>query len=218
MRVVIFANGVLDDPEAAASDWVSEDTLIVGADGGTHHSLAAGLTPHHVIGDVDSLSEDVRDRLAAQGTAFHVSPPAKDETDLELALLWAADQPDVETIVILGGLGGRPDQALANLLLLALPALAELTVTVVDGSWAIRLIRGGARVTLSGEPGDRLSLIPLSGDAERVTTQGLVFPLEDEMLCFGRARGVSNRFEGAEVTVAVGSGLVWSFHERRSST
>ena len=216
MRVTIFANGVLDDPAGIAAVWVDAETVIVAADGGTNHILAAGLVPHHVIGDVDSLSEDVRGNLGTKGTEFHIAPPAKDETDLELALLWAADQPDVETVIILGALGGRPDQAMANLLLLALPALQGRRVFVVDGPWTIRLIRSGASVTLSGEPGDRLSLIPLGGDAEGVTTKGLAYPLKDETLYVGRARGVSNRLDVAEPTVTVRSGLLWAFHERQA--
>lgn len=214
MRVVIFANGDLDDPPSVAA-WIDDDTVIVAADGGTRHVLAAGLVPHHVIGDMDSLPKNLRKRLDAHEVRFHISPPAKDETDLELALLWAADQPEINEIVLLGALGGRPDQALANLLLLALPALTGHRVLVVDGLWEIRLIRGGRCTTLYGEPGDRLSLVPLGGDAKGVVTEGLAFPLNGETLAFGRARGVSNRFEVANPTLMVAEGLVWAFHERQ---
>ena len=72
-------------------------------------------------------------------------------------------------------------------------------------------------MTLSGEPGDRLSLIPLGGDAKGVKTQGLVYPLDGEVLTFGFARGVSNRLESGQAKITVGSGLLWSFHERRSN-
>ena len=138
MRIVIFANGVIADPAAEAARWVRAGDCVVAADGGTRHALAAGLMPAHVIGDLDSLSPDQRARLEAAGTMLHAHPPAKDETDLELALTWAAAQSDVTEIVILGALGGRPDQALANLLLLALPALTGRTVIIADGAWTIQ--------------------------------------------------------------------------------
>ena len=96
MRIVIFANGVIAQPEEFVARQVRSDDLIVAADGGTRHVLAAGLTPHHVIGDLDSFPTDLRARLAAQGTTFHPHPPAKDETDLELALLWAAEKPKTQ--------------------------------------------------------------------------------------------------------------------------
>ena len=208
MRIIIFANGLMENHVVA----VRPGDVIVAADGGTQRALAAGLTPAHVIGDLDSLPAKVRARLTAAGTVFHVHPPAKDETDLELALLWAAAQ-GADEIVVLGALGGRPDQALANLLLLALPALEGHTVLIRGGEWEIRLLRGGETLWLHGHPGEILSLLPLGGDAEGVTTRGLAYPLHDETLRCGPARGVSNVFAGEEVTVTLEEGMLWCFHQ-----
>ncbi|MFP4344360.1 MAG: thiamine diphosphokinase [Anaerolineales bacterium] len=213
MRIVIFTNGILENPEEEARRWIDEGSLVVAADGGTRYALEAGLLPRHVIGDLDSLSEEVRAELQAAGTGFHVHPPAKDETDLELALLWAAEQ-GAEEIVVLGAFGGRPDQELANLLLLALPEMEGLRVLIAGGAWTVRLVRSGETAHVVGHPGDTLSLVPLGGDAEYVTTEGLSYPLEEETLTFGPARGVSNVFEGEEVRVHVESGLLWAFHRR----
>ncbi len=208
MRIVIFANGLMENHAVA----VQPGDVIVAADGGTRHTLAAGLTPAHVIGDLDSVPAEVRAHLETAGTVFHVHPPTKDETDLELALLWAAAQ-GADEIVVLGALGGRPDQALANLLLLALPALEGHAVLVRDGDWEIRLLRGGETLRLRGHHGDTLSLLPLGGDAEGVTTRGLAYSLHDETLHCGPARGVSNVFAGEEAFVQVTSGWLWCFHQ-----
>ncbi|MBN1246811.1 MAG: thiamine diphosphokinase [Anaerolineae bacterium] len=212
MRIVVFANGVMDDPAAEADRWAAPDSLLISADGGAVHARAAGLTLDHVIGDLDSISAALQAELQGGGTEFHRSPVAKDETDLELALIWAAAQPNVDEIVILGVFGGRPDQALANLLLLALPDLAGHPVWMVDGAWTVRVIRGGERLTVRGTAGDRLSLIPLGGPAEDVTTEGLQFPLAEETLAFGPARGVSNRLVSDTAAIELGSGMLWCFH------
>src|SRR3972149_51102 len=56
--------------------------------------------------------------------------------------------------------------------------------------------RGGpVRLDLAGRPGDIVSLLPL-GDAAGVTTVGLRYPLDDEDLPAGPARGGSNGREG----------------------
>jgi len=214
MRVVIFANGLMADAAVDVRAWTRPGDHFVAADGGARHAMAAGIRLHHVIGDMDSLDRGLRRRLEEMGAEFHIAPVAKDETDLELALMWAAAQPHIHEIVILGAFGGRPDQALANLLLLALPELASHHVLMTDGRWSVRVIRGGEQVTLRGTPGDCLSLIPLGGPARGVTTEHLAFPLAAETLVFGPARGVSNRFETETVTVTVQEGLLWCFHER----
>lgn len=217
MRIILFANGMLTDPAAEAARWVRPGDLVIAADGGTRHVLNAGLIPAHIIGDLDSFPPESRSALETAGTVFHSYPPAKDETDLELALLWAAGrlQEDLEAIVVLGALGGRPDQELANLLLLALPSLRGVPVLLADGPWEICVIRGGETACIRGQSGETLSLVPLGGDAGGVTTEGLAYPLHGETLHFGQARGVSNVLEGEKATVRMEEGMVWCMHERR---
>ena len=210
MKIVIFANGELISPADAVARWVQSTDVIVAADGGTRHALAAGLKPDQIIGDLDSLPPELRAELRAAGTEFQTYPPAKDETDLELALLWAAQQ-DAEEILVLGALGGRPDQELANLLLLALPELAGQKTRLAAGNWQVELIRGGEELVLHGEPGETISLLPLGGEASGVTTTGLRYPLQQETLHFGPARGVSNVLTKKTAVVRVEKGLLWSF-------
>ena len=216
MHVVIVANGVMDDPESELAHWVQAGDVIVAADGGTRHLLRCGIYPHHVIGDLDSLDTAVRADLAAQHTVFHPHPAHKDETDLELALLWAAVTYPAASVVVLGAMGGRPDQTLANLLLLALPQLAGHAVFLADRDWKVLLLRGGQCREFLGTPGDTLSLIPLGGPAHKVTTHGLVYPLDSETLAFGPARGVSNMLLSETAQVCLGGGLLWVFQEHNA--
>ena len=141
MRAIIFANGELPNAQEA-KDLLCPDDLVIAADGGTRHALAVGVTPHVVIGDLDSLSPDERARAEAAGSQVVRFSPRKDETDLELALLHAAREGATE-ILILAALGGRLDQTVANLLLLALPELRGLDVRVVAGPQTAFLIQGG---------------------------------------------------------------------------
>ncbi|MBN1260570.1 MAG: thiamine diphosphokinase [Anaerolineae bacterium] len=224
MRIIIFANGVIENPEAAVTRWVRTGDLIVAANGGTLHVLSAGRIPDHVIGDVDSLDETLVAHLTAEGTIFHTHPPAKDETDLELALLWAAAQ-EAGEIIVLGALGGRPDQMLANILLLGIPELAGKNVMIAENAWEICVVREGETGHVEGQVGDIVSLAPLGGDVYGVTTQGLEYPLVAEMLYFGPARGISNAMVEDQAEVQVhgkaclqkSAGLLWIFHRAGAS-
>ncbi len=211
MRIIIFANGLLENPTATIQPWLAPDTLVAAADGGARHATAAGLIPHTVIGDMDSLTPSECAWLEAAGTCLLRFPPEKNETDLELALQWAARQNAAE-IVILGALGGRPDQELANLMLLTLPELTERRVLIVAPPWEIQLLRGGTTTLISGTPGDLLSLVPLGGAARDISTTGLAYPLTHETLSLGPARGISNVFTTPQATIHFTEGLLWCFH------
>jgi thiamine pyrophosphokinase len=204
MRTIIFANGCFPDP-AAHRHLIQPEDLVVGVDGGTLHARAVGVNPHVIIGDLDSLEPDLRAELEAAGTQFLSHPADKDETDLELALLYAVER-GAEEIIILAALGGRLDQEIANLLLLTHPALADTQVKVVEGNQTGFIIRNQA--TIEGQPGDTVSLIPLRGDTEGITTEGLKWELHEETLRFGLARGVSNVLLGREARVTVREGIL----------
>jgi len=207
MRVVVFANGEFADPQGAR-DLLRPDDLIIAADGGTQYALAVGVIPHAVIGDLDSLPPADQARLKTAGSQIILFSSRKDETDLELALLHAVREGATE-IVILAALGGRLDQTIANVLLLSLPELSRLNVRIVEGPQTAFLIRDGRDDALiEGQPGDTVSLIPLGGDAVGVTTEGLEWPLHEDSLRFGPARGVSNVLTAQIARVRVRRGLL----------
>ena len=210
MRAIVVAGGRPSAGEAWKR-WVRPGDLVIGADGGAAQALAWGLTPDLVIGDMDSLPDAARAGLEANGRAFIVHPRAKDETDLELALTYAVDR-GFDDIIILGALGGRLDHTLANVLLLALPRLAGAQVRIVDGGQVALLARPGRPVTLHGQPGDLVSLLPLGGDASGVTTAGLAWPLDGDTLPFGASRGVSNEMTAPLARVQVEAGHLLVVH------
>jgi thiamine pyrophosphokinase len=208
VHILVFANGAPPEPNATLRLARSAD-LVLCADGGTHHARALGINPHVVIGDMDSLAEELRAALHAAGTQFQEYPAHKDETDLELALLYAAEQGATQ-ITVVGVRGGRIDHELANLLLLAHPRLSRLDVRFIAEGQEIRLVR--ERAWFQGVTGDLLSLLPIGGDAHGITTSGLEYPLCDETLQFGPARGISNVFSASEACVSVRSGLLLAVH------
>ena len=213
MRAIIFANGEFPDPQGAR-DLLRPGDLIIAADGGTRHALATGVIPHVVIGDLDSLSPADLAQVEADGSRIIRFSPRKDETDLELALLHAA-RAGASEIIILAALGGRLDQTIANVLLLSLPELKELGVRIVEGAQSVFLIQD--ETTIEGQPGDTVSLIPLGGDAVGVTTEGLEWPLCEETLRFGPARGVSNVLTAEQARVRVQRGILLCMVTRASN-
>jgi thiamine pyrophosphokinase len=209
VRALILVNGELEQPEvlrrrirAAAFD------LVLGADAGARHGITLDVTLDAVIGDFDSLLDSARQEI--RNAEFITYPSEKDETDLELALLYAV-QRDADQIVLVGVMGGRLEMSLANVLLLAHGSLRARRIEVWHGVQTGWLIKPpGEPVT--GRPGDTLSLIPLGGAASGVTTEGLKYPLSDATLAVGTTRGISNQLENKDAHVALTAGLLLAVH------
>lgn len=210
MRAIVFANGLLD-PTTNVHALLQPGDVILAADGGSHYCRVLGITPQAVVGDLDSLDETLRAEFVAAGVKFHHYPAHKDYTDLELALQHALAQ-GADDIIILGALGARWDQTMANLLLPAADEMRDAHIRLLDGNQEIMLLRGGSlnngTLSIGGQPGDTLSLIPLGGDAVGITTEGLEYPLFDGTLYFGATRGISNVMLGEHATVHLQSGLL----------
>lgn len=211
MNALIFANGEIDDGEMVSRALArAGDALVVAADGGARVAEHYGVRVDAVIGDMDSLESHEIERLRQAGTSVYQHPGEKDETDLELALIWAAGQ-GANWLRVVGATGGRLDQTLSNVYLLALPALTGCDIQLVAGKQAIWLARQGV-TEVNGAEGDTLSLIPLNGTVRGVSTHNLYYPLKDEDLYFGPARGVSNVFTAAQASVTVREGVLLLIH------
>ena len=208
MKVLVILNGEVRG-SASERAQASDSTLIIAADGGARNARRLGLSPDVIIGDLDSVEGDLLAELQAAGCRIIRHSPHKDETDAELALLEAARLGATE-VRILGALGGRFDHTLANILLLTMPALQGIRARIITHDAVIALVNGEAEIV--GAIGDTLSLLPLGGDAVGITTAGLEYPLRDETLRLGPARGVSNVLAAPVARVRVREGLLLAVH------
>jgi thiamine pyrophosphokinase len=218
---VVVAHGRFRATEAER-ELLRQADLVVAADGGARYAWEAGRRADVVVGDGDSLRgqdgrQGVEDWSCLQGSRIVRVPREKDQTDTELALDEVLRQ-GCREVVFLGALGGRLDHALANLQLLVAAVERGARASVRDGRSRVYLLSGGDTqgggeirldaVELGGEPGEYVSLLPLTPRAEGVWTEGLKYPLRGETLYLGRARGVSNEFRQEQARVRLRAGLL----------
>ena len=205
MRAVIFVNGTIDNYSQCAS-WLHPDDYLIAADGGARHCAAMGILPAVLVGDLDSIEADLLAEYAGAGVTIERHPSRKDETDLELAVRRAVADGATE-ILLLGALGGRLDQTIANLLL---PARADwpLPIRLADGGQLAQIMRGGETATLHGAPGDTVSVVPLSAEVTGISYSGLEDPLVNATLRLGSTQGVSNRMAAERATIRIASGIL----------
>lgn len=200
--VVVVAGG--EAPPTTVRAMLPPDATVIAADSGLDHAAALGLRPVRVVGDMDSV-DPVRLASLDDTVAIDVHPVDKDASDLELAIAAALELAPDELIVV-GGHGGRLDHLLANVALLASPALADVAVQWLAGRDLVVPVRD--RVTVAGRSRALVSLIAIGGPALGVTTEGLAWELHDEDLDPTSSRTISNQFLGTEASVSVRDGVV----------
>ncbi len=214
MRAVIAVNGKIDD-YADLAGLLRPDDYLIGADGGTLHLLAVDRQPSVVVGDLDSLPQETVVSLVAAGVSVERHKPEKDQTDLELALERALED-GADEIVLVGALGGRLDQTLANLLIVAQRDW-PVPVRVIEGDQVTEVLRGPGRLVLHGPAGSTVSAIPLSAAVTGITYAGLEYPLHDATLRFGSTRGVSNVLAASPASIRIDSGILLVIHSLQAT-
>jgi thiamine pyrophosphokinase len=207
-QALIFIGG--DAPHANALAYTlndaDQDALIIAADSGWEFAIAAGKTPHLLIGDMDSINpqhlEDARNR----DVDIIEHSPDKDHTDTELALQLAQSLKYDNIHVITGG-GDRFDHVLA--MVHSLVNIADTaTVTAHIGQSFVRIATPQELTTVTINVGDTISLIPLGGHAKGVTTTGLKWNLTRSTLKSFASRGVSNIATSSTATVHIRTGIL----------
>ncbi|MFN8442638.1 MAG: thiamine diphosphokinase [Caldilineaceae bacterium] len=210
MRAIVFVNGQFEDRDEVAQ-LLREDDYLVAADGGALHCLALGRRPDVVVGDLDSLDADLVEQLAASGTQIERHDVAKNQTDLELAIERAIKD-GAEEIWLVAATGGRLDQSLANLLLLAQREWPVKLKVFGNGQLA-QVLHSHERLELHDYIGATLSILPLTQQVTGITYQSMAYPLENATLNFGSTRGISNEIVASPASLEIESGMLLVVYE-----
>jgi thiamine pyrophosphokinase len=201
----ILGNGEWGDPSEFFS-LIQKEDLLIACNGGYQKAMRFGVQPDIVIGDLDSINP----RIIQKKVRIIRFPANKDKTDGELALQLALKQKP-QKIFWLAALGGRWDQTIANCFLLIQAAKKKVPVVLFQGEWRIYLVLN--HLSVQGQPGERVSLIPLSNKVEGIFSKGLQYSLKNEELFRHRTRGVSNCLLSLKCSIKIKSGWLLVLHE-----
>jgi thiamine pyrophosphokinase len=209
-NALIIANGVLPAPEILA-ECAARAEVILCADGGANSAHMAGLQPHYVVGDLDSVTAETRRALAQ---ARFVYRPNQDATDLEKTLAFAWEQ-KIQRALLVGITGLRFDHQLVNLNI-AEKFCDRLELEAHDDFGIGSFIRGeGQPVTMhfSSFAGQQISLIAFRRVRD-IVTAGLKYALAHEDLEWGVRDGLSNEALADAFAITVGEGNLFCYRVR----
>jgi thiamine pyrophosphokinase len=195
---IILANGQYPSHPAALNKLHTAGTIIC-TDGSTNILLENGLTPNVIIGDMDSTTVG---QDSFKGLYVKISD--QDNTDLDKALEWCKVN-SLSPLTVLGTSQLREDHTIGNLILLANYS-DELDINFVTDYFTITCHHGKRLFTSFKQ--QLVSLLPVE-DIKSITTEGLEFPLIDELFPLS-SRGISNRATGHQFIIS-SSGKIWVF-------
>jgi thiamine pyrophosphokinase len=201
----IFLNGSPDSPDLLRRVAGRTD-LVVAADGGARYALEAGVVPDLVVGDMDSLGEDLAREVESRGASLERHPVRKNKMDGHLAVL-AARERGATAADLLCALGGRLGALFAVTHILLAAERIGLHSTVIADRGRMFVVEAGSR-KVEGASQDSISIFPLSGPAAGVTLEGMEYPLENATLEPGDTLGFHNELVGNEARISVGNGAL----------
>lgn len=178
-----------------------EPDYILCADGGYNYARKSGISPHYLIGDFDSLKGAIDPDIKT--ITF---PPEKDDTDTGLCLQAALDL-GCDDILIIGGLGGRFDHAVANIQLMAGVADKVQKIAICDNKNYGTILKNST-LHLPKEADRYVSILSLSDQSLGVSVTGAKYPLSDYTMSRTFPLGVSNEYQDDMLVISVKNGTL----------
>jgi thiamine pyrophosphokinase len=171
-QTVILADGSFPS-HAIPLSFLQTAHRIICCDGATEQLLAFGREPDHIVGDLDSISEELQKRFA------HILFPDADQevNDLTKAVRFCRLR-EWKGITLLGTTGKREDHTLGNLSLLADYATTTPIQLLTDHGAFHSIHQSEA---FESFPGQQVSIFSLTPDT-LFTTRHLVYPLNKRPL------------------------------------
>lgn len=202
MKAAIIAHGSLKNFEILKKECSNCD-IIICADGGAEFANKNSIIPNYLIGDFDSIDEFLLRYYRSQSTEIIEYPKEKDYTDTEICINKAL-QLHCDEICILAGVGGRLDHSLGNIGLLHIISDNNVKGYIAGDDCYVYLCRN--ELTIYGEIGDIVSIIPFYGDARGVSLTGFKYSLNNTDIEFGRPIGISNEMGCNKGTISIKAG------------
>lgn len=164
---VIVADGTFPTHEVPLK-YLKNANRIVCCDGSTQSLLIAGLQPDAIVGDLDSLNDELISRFADR----IFLDENQDTNDLTKAVTWCSEM-GYKDIVIVGATGKREDHTIGNISLLA-EYVKDINVIMVTDTGVLYPYLKNCEIT--SFPGQQVSIFSIDPETG-VTSYGLRYPL-----------------------------------------
>lgn len=172
-KCVIVANGEFPEKELPLA-LLRQAGIVIACDGAIGRLEKAGIIPDAIVGDLDSIAEDVRIRYADR---IHIIP-SQEINDLTKAVRFAHQQGETE-VLILGATGLREDHTLGNISLLMSYSQMFKRIEMLSDYGLFTPLTQSTR--LQSRQGQQISLFSMAPEG-KITTEGLRWEIDGREL------------------------------------
>jgi thiamine pyrophosphokinase len=200
-RIVIVANGVLDD-------WIiskiKKTEYIIGVDRAAYWLIEKNIIPNIAIGDFDSCTTNEYKVITSRVQDVKKFSEKKDKTDLELALDFVIQKHPKE-VIIYGAIGSRIDHTIGAIFLLKKLLDRGIFGEILHKTNSIQLSDDVIDFQKNDEY-QYLSLLPFSEEIV-YDISGCLYNGKDIVVTKGQTRGISNEIQEKKATVYIKKGI-----------
>ncbi len=166
-RIVLVADGSFPSHEIPLR-YLKNSLKIICCDGSAKSVVNAGFTPEAIVGDMDSLDDELAFRFADR--IFIVNE--QETNDLTKSVRWCIGK-GYDDLVITGATGKREDHTIGNISLLADYSVSVKVMMVTDTGFFIPINKGTELPSFAGQ---QISIFSIDCNTE-ITSSGLKYPL-----------------------------------------
>ena len=174
---------------------------IIAVDSGYEHLTKYDLKPDILIGDLDSVDEELINIAKSEGVEIFEFNKDKDESDFELAINYSISI-EAGSITIIGGENGEIDH-LFSIYNIISNCKFDNSITWLYENYIMKF---QSTAIFSLPKGEKFSIIPIS-NLENLNIEGSKYELHDTFLPKGSSRTIRNESIGKEITVSCSTGL-----------
>jgi len=172
LKTVIIADGTFPAHEIPLG-YIRDAERIICCDGSTRNLIDFGKEPEAIVGDMDSLDDDLAQRFGDRLFA----DKSQETNDLTKAVSWCTGM-GYKDLVIVGATGKREDHTIGNISLLAEYA-GYVDVMMVTDTGILRPYSESSEIVTF--PGQQVSIFSIDPETE-ITSHGLKYPLKRSKL------------------------------------
>ena len=194
---VILADGSFPKNDRVLA-YLRQASMIIACDGATKRLLDYGMEPTCIVGDMDSLDQELKDKYQAVIN----SSADQDTNDFTKAVL-KAQELELKEALVLGATGEREDHTLGNIGLLA-EHCQKLNLQILTDYGCFIPLQESAEISAS--VGQQVSIFNPIGAANITTTQ-LKYPIVNRVLS-NWWQGTLNEAVAELFTIAFDEGIV----------